>query len=199
MKKLLLLAAFLATSASMFAQGQVTFANTASTVFRVWTNNAQGSASNLTSAPNGYRFGLYAAQGAGAPSNSLTLVGVAVNLSAASSLYGFFNGGSPFAMPAPFASGDTITFQIRAWTLSKGNSYEEAVVASVLDPLNTALGVSPLAQTILTASPAPPAALFGTNPGLLNRGWEIKPIPEPSSIALGLLGLGAIALFRRRK
>ena len=31
-------------------------------------------------------------------------------------------------------------------------------------------------------------------------GFEIAPVvPEPSSIALGLLGLGAIALFRRRK
>jgi len=199
MKKLLLLAAFLATSASMFAQGQVTFANTASTSFRVWTNNAAGTASNLTSVASGYRFGLYAAQGAAQTSNSLQIVGLATNLSVAPSLYGFFNGGSPFAMPAPYAAGDTITFQIRSWTLSAGLTYEEAVTTAQGNPLNVALGFSALGTTLLTASPAPPAALFGTAPGLLSSGWKIAPVPEPSSIALGLLGLGAIALFRRRK
>lgn len=195
MKKLLLLAAFLATSASMFAQGQVAFANTASTTFRVWTNNAAGTASNLTSGANAYKFGLYAAQGASQPSNSLSLVALGTNIAP---LPGFFSGGT-VALPAPFAAGDTITFQIKGWTFSAGNSYDAAVAAGQINPLGVALGFSGIGQTILTAAPAPPAPLFGTAPGLLSSGFELKPVPEPSSIALGLLGLGAIALFRRRK
>jgi MYXO-CTERM domain-containing protein len=138
---------------------------------------------------------LYAAQGAGQPAGSLQLVGLATNIA----LPGYFSGGSPFVMPAPYAAGDTITFQIKGWTLSAGNTYAEAVTAQAGNPTGVALGQSGLGQTILTANPAPPAPLFGTSPGLLSTGFGIVPAPEPSSIALGLLGLGAIALFRRRK
>jgi MYXO-CTERM domain-containing protein len=195
MKKLLLLAALFATTVSAFAQGRVVFNNTASTNYRLWSNNVLGNASNLISGVNAYRVGLYAAQGAGQPEGSLNLVGLATNIA----LAGYFNGGNPFALPAPFAGGDTITFQVRGWTLGAGTTYAQAVAAQALDPLNVALGQSPLGFTVITADPAPPGALFGTAPGQLNRGFEIKPAPEPSSIALGLLGLGAIALFRRRK
>lgn len=195
MKKLLLLAAFLASSASLFAQGQVAFANTASTAFRMWTNNPSGTASNLTSGANAYRFGLYAAQGAGQPAGSLQLVGLATNIA----LPGYFSGGNPFAMPAPFASGDIITFQIKGWTLAGGLDYASAVTAQNSNPTGIGLGQSGLGQTVLTANPAPPASLFGTAPGQISNGFGIVPAPEPSSIALGLLGLGAIALFRRRK
>ena len=183
-------------TASAFAQGQVVFANTASTQFRIWTNNPAGTASNLNSTTLN-RFGLYAAQGSPS-SNSLTLVGVAMALTASPSLYGFFNGGNPFAMPAPFAPGDTITFQIRGWS-GNFSSYEQAIVAQQSDPLNIALGVSPLGTTTLTASPAPPAPLFGTSPGLISRGFEVKAIPEPSTFALAALGAFAVAFCCRRR
>ena len=199
MKAALGILAGLLSAVAALAQGQVVFANTASTQFRVYTNTWDGGHLGPTSVPNGYRFGLYAAQGAGQPSNALTLVGLAVNLSASPALYGLFNGGNPFAMPAPYAAGDTITFQIRAWPLSKGNAYEEAVIGQSVDPLNVALGISGIGTTTLTASPAPPAPLFGTAPGLLSTGFVIMPIPEPSTVALGLLGAAAFALTRRRR
>jgi len=44
-----------------------------------------------------------------------------------------------------------------------------------------------------------PGALFGNGAGQIGTVTELRAVPEPSSIALGLLGLGAIALFRRRK
>jgi MYXO-CTERM domain-containing protein len=195
MKKLLLLAALLATSASVFAQS-VVFQNTASTNYRIWTNNATGTASNLMSGLNGYRISLYAAQGAGQPVGSLQIVGLATN----SPLPGFFSGGASYNLPAPFAAGDTITFQIRAWSIPlTGTDYASAVAAQNANPLLVQLGVSPLGQTQLGGGPVLPGPLWGTSPGQLQSGFELKPAPEPSSIALGLLGLGAIALFRRRK
>ena len=193
----LLALAGLLWAAAGFGQGQINFCNTGNTTYRLWTNNAAGTASNLMSAANGYRIGLYAAQGAGQPSNALTLVGVTVNLSVNTNFAGYFCPGLLGFLGSP---GDTITFQIRAWTLSAGVSYEEAVTMALSDPLNVALGVSPIGQTTLTASPASPAPLFGTAAGLINRGWEIRPIPEPSSFALGLLAVVALALcFRRTK
>ena len=177
-------------TASVFAQGQVTFAKTASTSYRITTNNIAGTAPGLMSIAGGYRFGLYAAQGAGQPASALNVVGFATNLSAGPALYGFFNGGNPFTMPAPYAAGDVITFQIKGW-----------LIASEIVPFQPAfnMGSSPLGTTTLTASPAPPAPLFGTSPGLIASFSEIRPMPEPSSWALLALGATAIASCLRRR
>jgi hypothetical protein len=183
---------------SGFAQGRVVFNNTASTNYRVSTNTAPGfpPMPGPISGINAYRFGLYAAQGAGQPEGSLQLVGLATNISA---VPGFFNGGNPFALPAPFAGGDTITFQIRGWSFAGGSTYAQAVAAQNLDPLNIALGQSALGFTTITADPAPPGALFGTAPGQLNQGFVLRPAPEPSTWALGVLGAMAAALLHRRR
>jgi len=199
MKKLLLLATLLGTAASALAQGNVSFRNNASTSFYISTNNAGGTASGLMSGTSAYRIGLYAAPTTGASSNSLSLVGLATNNAA---LAGRFLGPSPFVLPNGYAPGTAITFQIRAWSLAGGLSYEEARLTAsggVVNPLDIALGASAIGTVTPSDAASPVALLFGTNPGLLASGFEIKPVPEPSSIALGLLGLGAIALFRRKK
>ena len=194
MKKLLLLAAFLGASVSLFAQGTVTFANLASQNYRLTTNSAPGGPnSGLMSGVNAYRIGLYAGP-SGSAEGALTLVGIATN-SSVPALAGYFNGGSPFTLPAGFATGTEIAFQLRAWSYASGLSYESAAG----DP-SAALGKSALGFVTPGGGTVLPGALFGTGPGQLSTGFEIAPIiPEPSSIALGLLGLGAIALFRRRK
>jgi len=201
MKKLLLLATLLGTAASALAQGNVSFRNNASTSFYIYTNNAFGTLTGqdpntrLISGTSAYRIGLYASPTTGASAGSLTLVGLTTNSAA---LAGRFLGPSPYVLPAGYAAGNTITFQIRAWSLAGGTSYEEALTSAVLDPLNVAYGVSAIGTVTPSANSAPVAVLFGTDPGLV-QGFEIRPIPEPSSIALGLLGLGAIAMFRRKK
>jgi len=197
MKKLLLLAVLAVTAVSAMAQGRVSFRNGASTSFYISTNNAVGTASNLMSGTSAYRIGLYASPTTGATEGSLTLIGLATNSAA---LPGRFLGPSPYAITAPgYTAGTPITFQIRAWSFAGGLSYEEALTAAALSPLDIALGVSALGTTTPTPAPSPAGELWGTSLGNLTGGFEIKPIPEPSSIALGLLGLGAIALFRRKK
>jgi len=195
MKKLLLLAALLLGTATGFSQGNVVFNNFApNTNFRLWTNNAFGTASNLMA--NGgthYRIGLYvSATNEGA---SLELVGTVGNTGLQP---GYFSGQNPFTLPAPYGPGTPINFQIRAWSVAGGASYADALTAINGGNLDIAIGTSAIG-TVTPAGVGPAAPLFGTATGLLTRGFEIAPVPEPSSIALGLLGLGAIALFRRRK
>ena len=170
---------------SAFGQGQVAFRNTASTNFYLWTNGPAGggnSQSNLMSGTSAYRIGLYASTTPGATASSLSLVGLATNSAA---LPGRFLGPSPYLLPG-IAGGTPIVFQIRAWSFAGGLSYEEALNASAVDPLNIKTGVSLLGTVTPSASPAPPADLFGTSPGLV-QGFIIG-IPEPSTSALALLG-----------
>lgn len=190
MKKLVLIAALVGLTSSAFAQS-VVFANTASAAFKLTTNNAAGTASGFMSGANGYRIGLYAQEGLNHPESSLVLVGLATN-AAPAALAGNFNGGNPFFLPSPYAAGDSITFQIRAWAFSGGLSYEEAFANGA------AAGRSALGFTSLGGGTVFPGVLFGTAAGQVGS-FTIAPVPEPSSIAIGLLGLGAIALFRRRK
>jgi hypothetical protein len=198
MKKLLLLATLLGVTASAFAQGTIRFANTGSPAgfdFRLWTNNATLTASNLMSGAGRYRIGLYGSSDSSASEGSLTLIASVLNSPAA----GIFSGGDPYRVPNGYAASTPFRFQLRAWSVAGGASYEEATTASLLDPLNIALGKSDLGLVTLGGGTVQQAALFGTSVGQLSRGFEIKPVPEPSSIALGLLGLGAIAMFRRKK
>jgi hypothetical protein len=164
------------------------------TNYRLWTNNAYGTASNLMTAASGfYNIGLFVGA-IGTPQQSLELVGTVGN---GGLLPGYFSGANPFQLPAPYAAGTPINFQIRAWSVAGGANWNTALAASAVDPLNIALGVSAIGT--VTPGSTPPAPLFGTTPGLLTSGHLMAPIPEPSTIALGLLGLGTLLVFRRRK
>lgn len=196
MKKLLLLALCLASPAMMFGQGTVVFNNNAGTQYRLWTNGPVGGQSNLMSGANGYRIGLYGSTDLGAAEGSLTLLLLATNAPIAA-VAGRFDGGA--AAATGLTAGTQIRFQLRAWTFSAGTSHAAALAAQALDPLGVATGTSPLGTTTVGGGTVLPGALFGTSAGLLTGGFQIAPIPEPSSVALGLLGLGAVALFRRRK
>ena len=191
MKKLVIIAALVVATSSAFAQS-VVFANTAGVAYKLTTNNVAGTALGNMSGANAYRIGLYAAGGAGQTENSLVLVGLATN-AATAALAGNFNGGNPFFLPSPFLAGDTITFQVRSWQFSGGLTYAEAFLAGV------ATGRSSVGSTVLGGGTVPAGALFGTSAGQIGSFSAVAPIPEPSSIAIGLLGLGAVALFRRRK
>lgn len=94
--------------------------------------------------------------------------------------------------------GNPAAFQVRAWSGAFA-TYEEAYASALVDGV-TLVGKSVVFHmNTLGGGPGnvPTQAIFGANK--LNQ-FNIAPVvPEPSSIALGLLGLGAIALFRRRK
>lgn len=202
MKKILLLAALLALPLAAFAQGRVNFANAG---FPIQTNHtAIGGtvgAANFQRSP--LRVGLFIG-GAGElnPDNlSLALNNAngnpawATNQSAPFS--GLFNGGNNFEIQGN--AGVAISFQIRAWSINY-TTYGEALAAWNSNTPGVLIGSSTIGSVTPATGAAPTPNLFGANPGQIGA-FQVTPppIPEPSSIALGLLGLGAIALFRRRK
>jgi hypothetical protein len=189
----------LLAAAVAHGQGTVVFNNLASTSYNLVTNNLAGTAPGVMSGAGRYRIGLYAAPGAGALENSLSLVGLATN----ASVPGKFNGGSNFVLPIGYPAGGKLTFQLRAWTLAAG-SFETACAIFNADPHLVYVAVSALGTTtaggLSPTGPVPAGALFGTSMGNLTSGLSIYPCPEPSSAALAFLaGLAALLGRSRRK
>jgi hypothetical protein len=89
-------------------------------------------------------------------------------------------------------------FQIRAWEAAFGASYEEAVANPGIGGRLALAGTSNIAR-IDTADPTtiPPGTPPNTAATL--KGFTVVPVPEPSVIGLGVLGIGALLLLRRRK
>jgi hypothetical protein len=183
MKKLILIAALLTATVATYGQGQLIFANAGPT--RI-TNNLTGQ-----SVVAGARVGLYVGN-VGDPAGSLTLV--ATTPTVAVPQPGIFTGGT--VTLAGRIGGSQVAWQVRAWLASTVYASYEAAYAGALGGDNTVvIGQSGIHTITLTEPPA------GAN-SIANFGLEairLSPVPEPSSIALGLLGLGAVALFRRRK
>ena len=205
MKKTLLLLGLILLPSALFAQGFVDFQNTSST--RIQTNSTAtpppGQAANAignTTSSGQYTFGLYIAPQGTTDPNAFTLMGpTAPNQSGGpgGQLNGRFNGNpATTSFIISNNTGQAIAFQVRAWSTFAGTTYAEALLNPSLSRYlgSSAIGeVTPVTGTVL----AP--ALFGTSAGQVGA-FQLTPVvPEPSSIALGLLGLGAIALFRRRK
>jgi hypothetical protein len=185
MKKILILAALLVSTAVSFAQGTVTFANNTATAI---TNVSSGSAPYPRAVVN---VALYGSTSLGLLNDSsLTLVGAVTNTLPTG---GIFIGGTRFIG----AEGSTVTLQVRAWSGAFA-TYEAALAAALVDG-TTLVGKSGYWEQSTGGGPNPAQPITGVGrltPFTVNTALVI---PEPSSIALGLLGLGAIALFRRKK
>ena len=179
----LLLGIFFTISA--FGQGRVAFANTSTTLMTTNSSAVPPPGQNPnqvgpTTGINTYRVGLYIAPQGTSDPYAFTLVGTATNGTVPVN-NGRFNGGNPFVIPGN--NGETIAFQIRAWSFNAGATYEQALLVPLAYLGSTTIGeVTP--ATGLTLTPA----LFGTNPGQVGGFTLVVPIPEPSSAVLLLLG-----------
>ena len=189
MKQTLLLLAMLALPTTVVAQGQVIFANTASTVFT--TNNPTG-VSGLISGMNTYRIGLYIAPDGTLDPSLFTLVGVATNAALAPGR--FSHPEAPYSISGN--SGEPIMFQIRAWSAHSGTTYE-----SVRAPYE--VGVTSIGRVTPGFGGAPAGVLFGTGPGQIASGIHLTgvtpPVPEPSTYALAALGVLLMFCCRKRR
>lgn len=93
----------------------------------------------------------------------------------------------PGALP-----GTQVWVQMRAWAGGAGSSYETALATD-------GKGVSNVVQTGLLGGTDPAGGPPFTAPYMTGiQGFALVVVPEPSTIALGVLGLGLLA-FRRRK
>ncbi|HEY0548529.1 MAG TPA: PEP-CTERM sorting domain-containing protein [Verrucomicrobiae bacterium] len=199
MKKALLLLGLIVLPAALFAQGTVNFANSSTT--RITTNSTAqpppGQLANVAgNTQTGFTVGLYIAPQGTTDPNAFQLMGPTTP-SFGALAPGQFNGNPPGGQFFVVSNntGQAIAFQVRAWSTFAGTTYETARNVQNAYRGWSAIGeVTPATGLVLTPN------LFGTGAGQIG-GFVLTPntVPEPSSIALGLLGLGAIALFRRRK
>lgn len=187
MKKLLFLAALLVASASAFAQGTVNIANRVTAaqidapIFDV------DGTTKLTG--TGFFVQLYAGA-AGSSADALTAVGAAVNFRAPGAQAGYMLGGDTIRTINGIPAGGAAAVQLRAWDAAFA-TYEQAKAA------NAKIGESNLIALGSTGNPtsAPP----GTPADLVGlQSFSLYQVPEPSTIALAMLG-GAALFLRRRK
>jgi hypothetical protein len=178
MKKTLLTLALVAlTAVATYAQGTIAFGN--GTFTRVTI--AGTTARNATTGDGLNFYVFFGAAGVSDPA-ALTQVQQATPASIGS-VDGIMVGApSIFALPGT-EPGQVVSLQIRAWNANR-----------------TLVGETDIRQVTLAPTAGPGTVIWqtatGTNP---NRFTPLIIVPEPSTIALAVLGLGSLLLFRRRK
>jgi len=208
MKKILSLALTLGAAVAVHAQGTFFPATYASDPNFAYV---AGSVEDLTvSGPGpggkGLAFGNnYQAQyyigAAGSSAGSLNPVGPVAGFFGSSTSdtaggAGYYEGINNTAISTSFAGGSVVTLQLRAWKGGVGSTFANASVS----------GSSALYQFTLggAGSPAGPATSWSQNlgagnfnPTLANFGVTTVG-PEPATMALGLMGAGALFIRRRK-
>jgi hypothetical protein len=184
MKKALALIAALLTSGAAYAQGQVNFLTAVGPaanriVFAPVSRVGAPAAGQGTGAGAGFSAQLVLDQG-----GTITALTPATTFRVDSPAASFFvvDPGSPVTVPG-IASGGSAPLRLRAWD-STFASYDAAVAGS------GQFGQSDIANVALGGGLLPPTNLVGL------QGFVM--VPEPSTIALGVLGAAAL-LLRRRK
>jgi hypothetical protein len=188
MKKLLLTLALAAVATCTYAQGTIQFANGSQSRFLI-----NGIRAGLPGAPaitaGQFTVAAYAGLTADAAANATTPAGpLGTNHPTA----GLVSSASPQAHTIDgFAPSATVFIQIRIWESRYGNWQEGQAGLH---------GASEAKAFVLGPSTGPGVAIWNStqvvDPTKLQA---INLIPEPSTIALAVLGLGSLLLFRRRK
>jgi hypothetical protein len=201
MKKLLLTTLLVGATLASFAQGQINWANTSTTLISL---NGSSMPFNSGGAA-AYNFGLFIAPvGTAAPdmtgpgglngiadANWQLVAAYTVNSTATGGAGRTLNPG--VATLNGFTPGTSVNFIVRAWQSgSGGNDWAAA------RPGLTYLGTSALGTAIAGGGAFPIPGAFGVAVGQIG-GFNVVPIPEPSSMALAGLGAAGLLLFRRRK
>jgi hypothetical protein len=188
MKRLLITASLVLATVSGFSQGTLDFKNIAIVGgIRVVDAPVRDAGGTLLLG-TAFRAALYAGAG-GATEGELRLIGASQTFQTVTTGAGYFIGGTRTLNEngVQVGPGASATIQVRAWAVASGATWEAA----------TTRGASPL-LTIATGGtgtpPGPPSLLTGL------QGFNVVVVPEPSTIALGILGgLGTLLMIRRRK
>lgn len=170
MKKLILTVAAVMVSVAAYGQGQITFNNRVSGVVDA----------RVTWSPAD----LLAGQGVGAGYTAQLFGGA--NASSLAAL----NPSTTFRTSSAAAQGYVNGVVVDVPGIAPGNN--ATVVMRVFDSSNTKIGESAAITIALGGGTVPPANLAGM------QAFTVSVIPEPSTIALAALGIGAL-LLRRRK
>jgi hypothetical protein len=189
MKKLTLIAASLVAALNLYAQGDVIFDNFEGGLL---ANNFRG---GDVAASDGIVVQLYASMSG----NGGTFIPVPDSIVQAGLLADGFYDRGVVRIPASVVGGGAGAFlEVRAWESAYGASFEEAVNAAAMGGRVALRGISPTFMVAATGNPS------ATPPGVPVSISALVPafgvnVPEPSVIALGLIGAGALLVLRRRK
>ena len=193
LKKALLTLAVVGMTVVAYGQGQVNF-NT-----RILGTSAQVySAPGVLASGTGFYAQLFAADGVGQAEGSLVAVGSAVNFRTSANAGYVQETGT--ASPSGQAvnttvnvtsvNGGAVTLQLRAWS-SAFSTYAAAVAGGGVYGKSALLSLASTGNPNATPTPGLPVNLDGLT------GFTM--VPEPSTIALGVLGVGSLLFIRRRK
>jgi hypothetical protein len=183
MKKLAILAACLLAGSLAVAQGTINFANLAATV------NAPITDANGVDCDSTFMAELWESA---TPDGALTKV-AGSETSFSAQVAGYFLGGEITTGIAP--AGADGYFQVRVWSTGYG-SYEEAAASG--DPTaQIGMSAGAAANGGFVATTGAPPGLPGDMSNLTS--FQLAFVPEPSTIALAILGGLGLLLFRRRK
>jgi len=199
MKKTIIILTGVLATANLFAQGTVNFGN-------VGTGTSISNSLSGAAVPSGTSFRAslyYLPDQATAPTTAdFTERGVVLNPATTTfALAGQFIGGTR-TTPATTPPGGIAWFQVRAWEVAFGQTYAEAAAnPNVIGGHNALIGQAiPVHVSLGDGALVSPGSLVapgvGGAPGL--KGFYLVPVPEPSVIGLGLLGVGALFFLRRR-
>jgi hypothetical protein len=187
MKKALLTLALVAlTTVASFAQGTIAFGN--GTLTRVTVRILDGSLRGNATAADGLGFYVFFGAAGTTDPAALTRVDQPAPIATIGTVDGIMvNAPSIFPLPGT-EPGQVVSLQIRAWDIATGGQ--------------RLAGQTVISQVTLAPTAGPGTVIWqgatGTNPSRFTP-LIVNGIPEPSTIALAVLGLGSLLLFRRRK
>ena len=183
---LLLTGLMLLTERLALAQGTIDFKNTAIVSGSPMVNAPVICQDGTRAAGTAFRAALYA----GAPGTTpdqLRMIGLATGFSTAPAGAGFFLGGTRTLNEngVNITPGAPVTLQVRAWVVASGSTWETATQRGQSDTFTVTSGGAGVPA-------GPPSLMVGLT--------SFSVVPEPSTIALGIIGgLGTLFLVRRRK
>jgi len=188
MKKSLLTLALIALSAAAtYAQGTIQFQN--STLSKVKYESQPGV---FVDAPTGTKIGVFWGTDAGGAA-AITGIGkgtLVTPTSAIGATAGIWAGGLVYPV-AGTTEGQHVWLKIAGWGAGVGDDFRSS----------DHYGESAVVNVVLGPTPGPGTVVWQGNTGTATdraKPFNINIVPEPSVIALGVLGLGAL-LLRRRK
>lgn len=192
MKKLIIIAAVaMAGAIGAYSQGVVDFANLAAGV------NAPTTDINSNKVAAGYVADLfYAADPSGNPIalSSMTDAGLAQAFLTGAEA-GYFADGTGVTL----GTSGQILFEVVVWQTAAGATWQAAMGGNAVNLATYAAnggsqyGFSTAFLLTPNVSPSPASALVGLT------SFQLKPVPEPATFAIGGLGAAALLFLRRRK